>query len=132
MSSSDDLGIEVADGAYGGREQPDQWFCWLRSDSSHRYSRFIHLRHLRTVRDLLGVIYGVTGQEFDAANSLYGSLRTPEYAARHRANEAREKERLDRVLLREGHPWRDTERDDTRGRALPEHVQEAIDRGGAR
>ena len=44
-SSGDDLGVELAAGSYDAeRGDREGWFCWLRSDVSHRYSRFIHVR----------------------------------------------------------------------------------------
>jgi hypothetical protein len=46
-------------------------------------------------------------------------VRTPEQAAKIRVRD----EDLDRRLVNEGHPWADIERDDTRGRALPEHME---------
>jgi hypothetical protein len=34
---SQDIGVEVSEGRDGS------WFVWLRSDTAHRYSRFLHL-----------------------------------------------------------------------------------------
>lgn len=125
MTSFEDIGIELAP-VSGGVD----WFCWLRSDTSHRYCRFIHIRHIRTRRDLEAMIYGLTGLEFIPENCFYGSMLTQEHADWHRKQD---QERADRVLLRTGHPWADIERDDTRGGALPEHMQVAEDaRNGKR
>lgn len=110
----EDLGIEIASGALD-----DKWFCWLRSDAAGRYHRFIHLRHIRTCADLIGIIEGITGQAWDPANNRYGAMRSPEDAARIRA----EDDRLDRRLREKGHPWYEIERDETRGGALPEHLE---------
>lgn|GEM_PF-1348155 len=110
-SSFEDLGVEVAEWRDGS------WFCWLRSDFAHRYSRFIHVRHLRFVDELAALIEGVTGQEFDASNNLYGSMRKPKDAARLRE----EDRRTDLLWLRQSRHWREIEKDDSRGQALPEH-----------
>lgn len=115
FTSFEDLGVEVAQ---AGRED-ERWHCWLRADLSGRYSRFIHTRYVRTQHDLITLIEGVTGQTWDPANNLYGSMRTPEQAARIRKDD----ERMDRKMLTERHPWREIEKDDSRGRALPEHAE---------
>lgn len=108
----EDIGIEVAT-SHG----INSWFCWLRSDSAGRYHRFIHIRHIESVSDLVGIITGLTGRPFDPACALYGHLHTPERAARIRE----EDQRLDRRLMRET-PWYDSEKDDSLGGALPEHL----------
>jgi hypothetical protein len=111
MIDIEDLGVEVCSGA-----SDDNWFCWLRSDLSCKYSRFIHLRYLKTQDDLISLIEGITGQQWDPANNLYGSMRKPDNAKRVREND----ERLDRKILKE-RPWSDLEKDDGSGGALPEH-----------
>lgn len=113
MTDIEDLGVVLAPGAID-----DLWFCWFRSDLSCKYSRFIHLRHLKTQHDLIWLIEGITGQRWDPANNLYGSMRKPENAQRIREND----ERLDRKVLKE-RPWREIEKDDSRGGALPEHLE---------
>ena len=113
ITDIEDLGVEVAPAAMDGA-----WFCWFRSDLSGKYSRFIHLRYLKTQRDLIWLIEGITGQKWDPANNLYGAMRKPEDAQRIRAND----ERLDRKILKE-RPWRDIEKDESRGGALPEHLE---------
>lgn len=128
MATFEDIGVELASGAYRGPDRPPAWFCWLRSDCSHRYSRFIHVRHLVTRLDLVRLIEGVIGAEFDPRNARYGSLVTPEQAERDR----REEERLDRRLLRSSHPWSCTERDESRGRPLRDHMDAAIKAGLAK
>jgi hypothetical protein len=58
-------------------------------------------------------------------------MRKPEHAERIR----REDSRLDRRLMLESGDWQkwsDTEKDDTRGRALPEHMTAAIKGGAAK
>jgi len=114
---TEDLGIELAP----GRE--DWWFCWLRSDCSSRYSRFLHVRHIRTTGELIMLVQGITGTVWDPANHIGGAALRPERAEAIR----KEYDRLDKRIMREGHPWRDIEKDDTRGGALPEHMQHAID-----
>lgn len=117
----DALGVEVTKGS------DDWWYCWLRSDCAGRYSRFLHVRHLYTVNQLILLIEGLTGQLWNPEHNLYGSMRTPTQAAYLR----QEADRLDRRWLRESQPWREIEKDDTRGGALPEHMQLAIDAGKA-
>lgn len=117
LTDIEDLGIEVAAGAFG--EHDARWFCWLRSDVAHRYSRFLHLRHIRTERDLVAIIQGITGVEFKPENARYGYLMTDEQAARDDVA----RQRLDRKWLEDGHPWRDIEKDPQQGGALPEHLE---------
>jgi hypothetical protein len=118
MTCYEDLGIEVTFGSYRGPGNYEGWFCWLRSDAAGRYHRFIHLRTLLTVRDLVVTIQGITGVEFNPENCFGGCLLRPEQAEFRR----RDNERLDRVIMRENRRWSDVEKDDTRGRALPEHM----------
>jgi hypothetical protein len=114
FTSHDDLGVEVAQVSFGNDER---WHCWLRADYSGRYSRFIHTRHVSTQQDLITLIEGVTGQQWNPANNLYGSMRTSEQAERIR----KDNERMDRRIMRE-RAWREIEKDDSRGGALPEHL----------
>lgn len=118
-ASPDEIGIQVASGAY---YPADAWFCWLRSDLGNKYSRFIHLRHLRRKAELIHLIEGLTDRPFTPEHIHYGQLWTPEQASRI----AQEDRRLDRVLLQARPPWRRIEQDETRGGALPEH-QEAVE-----
>lgn len=126
LSSYEDIGVEVAAGAMDGI-----WFCWLRGDSAGRYHRFIHVRHIETRGDLVRLVEGLTGHDWNPDNHLYGVLRTPEKAARLRA----EDKRLDRQRLAAASPhekWSPIEHDDTRGGALPEHMAGAIEAGKAK
>jgi hypothetical protein len=118
--SYEDLGIEIGP-PFG---DDDKWFCFLRSDAGSLYSRFIHLRHIRYRSDVIEIIQGITGQPWDPANNLYGGMRTPDQAARIR----KDNERIDRKMMRE-RKWREIEKDDTRGGALPEHL-EAYEKAG--
>ncbi len=119
----EDIGVQVADmrfknsaGDIVGREA---WFVWFRGDSAGRYHRFIHVRHMRWQHELIKLIEAVSGQDWNPDNHHYGSVRTPEQAAQIR----QDNERLDRTFAREGYPWAEIEKDDTRGRALPEHYE---------
>src|SRR5262245_49742886 len=115
--SHEDLGIELAQ-TYG-----DRWHCWLRADTSHRYSRFLHIRHLRTQESLIHMIWGLTGQVWNPANNFYGGMRTPEHAEYLR----KESERLDRRIARDN-PWRKAiETDETMGGGLPEHLEAYVE-----
>lgn len=123
ISSFEDLGIEIADN--GNYPEAGYWTVFLRSDSAHRYSRFIHIRYIRFQREAIALIEALTGQTWDSNNNLYGSMRTPEQAERLR----KEHERLDLKWNREGHKWHKIEEDETRGRCLPEHYEEYVKSG---
>jgi hypothetical protein len=136
FTSFEDIGIELAPCWWKNSKDEDagdvgKWFCWFRDDAAGRYHRFIHIRHLRTVGELTRLIEAITGQTWDPANNLYGSMRKPEDAERIR----QENQRLDRRLTLESGEcgkWAEIEKDDTRGRALPEHMTAAIKGGGAK
>lgn len=127
FTSFEDIGIEVAPCAYRNRSgellnQEAGWFCWLRDDAAGRYHRFIHLRHIHTRRDLIRIIEGISGQDWDPSNHIYGNLYKAADAARLRL----EIERIDRRMTlgaADHHKWSNVEKDDTRGRALPEHME---------
>lgn len=123
LTSYEDIGIELATCVGLG-----EWFCWLRSDAAGRYHRFIHLRHVQTCRDVTTLVEAISGRPWTPENHLYGSLRSPADADRIRADN----ERLDRRLMRDCPKWAEIESDDTRGRALPEHMSAAIAGGGAK
>lgn len=117
-----DLGIELSPTGHD-----DEWFCWLRSDTAHRYHRFIHVRYLTLQREVVQLIEAIAGQDFRKEHVWYGALRKPEQAARF----ALENERMD-VQIRRGNPkWSEIEKDHSRGGALPEHMEAAIDSGKA-
>lgn len=122
LTSYEDLGVEVAYGSYDRATRTrDHWFCWLRGDSAGLYHRFIHVRALYYREELIDLVEGLTGHVWDPTNHLYGSIRTARAAEHIR----REDERLDRQMMRE-RPWAQIERDESRGRALPEH-KEAVE-----
>lgn len=114
MTSFEDLGIELAP-VYRKAE----WFCWLRSDAAGRYHRFIHRRHLRTTEEIVRLVEAITGRKWDSENSLYGAMHSP-----RRAEQIRESEKqLDHEIRMDRPKWAEVEKDDTRGRALPEHLE---------
>jgi hypothetical protein len=124
FTGSEDLGIELAENSGSFSD----WFCWLRSDSAHRYHRFIHIRHLRYQDELIQMIEGLTGQQWNPANNLYGSMCSPESAERQR----QESDRLDMRIQAKQHPWHESEKDPDRGRPLVDHVDAAIKSGLAK
>jgi hypothetical protein len=109
-----DIGVEVCSGGHDG-----QWFCWLRSDTAHRYSRFLHVRHMRMQSEVVKLVEAVTGLPWKPENHIHGAVCTDEQAAHHKAA----RDRIDKRMVREDHPWREIEKDDTRGGALPEHME---------
>lgn len=123
LTTYEDIGIEIADCLPSRDGRPPEWFCWFRSDAAGRYHRFIHVRHLTATDEVVRLIEAITGYSFDPANNMYGSVHTPENAARIRKTDA---ERLDRRMMLEAPPFykrAEVEKDDTRGRALPEHLE---------
>lgn len=127
FTSYEDFGIELAQAWWKNAKGEDAgdiggWNCWFRADSAGRYHRFIHVRHLRTTDDLVCLIEAVTGQKWEPANNMYGSMRRPADAERIRETD----KRLDREIIISSGPWAKwsaVEKDDTRGRALPEHLE---------
>lgn len=73
---AEDIGVEVAPSFDG------KWHCWFRSDAGGRYGRFLHLRYLRWREELTEIIAALVGRPFDPDHAFYGSLHTPERAAR--------------------------------------------------
>lgn len=122
FSSYEDLGIELAPNRDG------TWFCWLRGDSAGRYLRFIHVRQLHERGEVIQLVVALTGMSWLPDNHINGCVLRPEHAEARR----RERDRLDHVLMRERTKWSEAEKDDSRGRALPEHMNAAIENGGAK
>lgn len=130
LSTIEDIGIELAPGVHRAGEDPD-WFCWLRSDAAGRYHRFIHIRHLSTRRDVTDLVAAITGRTWEPLHHIYGQVLSPKQAER----ELEIRNRPDMRITLGGsdfQKWADIERDDTRGCALPEHMQGAIDGGKAK
>ncbi|MGY3605644.1 MULTISPECIES: hypothetical protein [unclassified Bradyrhizobium] len=130
LTSYEDIGIELAANV-PSRDGDMDWFCWLRSDGAGRYHRFIHLRHVQTRNDVMLLVVAITGRPWTPENHLFGSLRSPMDADRIRED----RQRADQRMIHEAspfHKWADIEKDDTRGRALPEHMTAAINGGGAK
>jgi hypothetical protein len=123
LTDSEDIGIEIAANMPGRNPVLKDWFCWFRSDAAGQYHRFIHLRHLTLNTEVMRLVEAITGYPFDPGNHFYGSALTPERAQRRRQEDAT---RLDRQMMLEASPfakWSEVEKDDTRGRALPEHLE---------
>jgi len=112
---SEDLIVELA--PLLGRDS-DGWHCWLRADYAGRYTRFLHIRHLRFQHELIAMIEGLTGATWDPANNMYGMMLTPQRAHRNRE----ERKRAD-LRLRHSETWDPAVKDDSRGPARPEHRQ---------
>jgi hypothetical protein len=133
LASTDDLGIELTpvwylrdDGSLGG--DVGDWFCWLRADTSHLYSRFLHIRYLRHQREVIQLVEALTGIPWNAANHRYGMVHNETQAERLR----REDQRMDRQMLHHNPKWREIEKDEARGGALPEHLEAAVKAGQAK
>jgi hypothetical protein len=130
LTSYEDIGIELAANV-PNRDGSLDWFCWLRSDGAGRYHRFIHLRHVTTRNDVMLLVVSISGRPWSPENHFYGSLHSPANADRIR----QDLQRADQRLIHESSPhakWADIEKDDTRGRALPEHMTAAVKSGLAR
>jgi hypothetical protein len=107
FSSFEDLGVELARGL-----RPEWgWNCWLRSDCSHKYARFIHLRHVQMCGDVIRLIVALTDMDWRPENHLYGSIRKPEQADYIRATE----NRPDRAIMNRSH-WAEHEKDESQMR----------------
>ncbi len=80
-------------------ETPDdlRWFAWLRADYCGRYTRFVHVRHVRDQEEVVTLIAALTGFPFDPANCWYGGYYKPEHAAMLR----KDSERLEVRMARE-------------------------------
>lgn len=125
--STEDVGIELAPMASRAVDNDERWFCWLRSDLSHRYSRFLHVRHIRARRDVIAMVEAITGQPWNPELHLYGSVHHPKHAEQLKAD----RQRLD-IVLAERPTWYETEKDESRGRPLREHMEAAVKNGGAK
>lgn len=122
FTGTEDLAIELADAKDG------TWFSFLRSDSAHRYHRFLHIRHLTVQYEVIRLVEAITGIPWNPANHIYGSVlcqRCADAAKQH-------SERLDQRLLKDAYPWTEHEKDADRDRPLIEHVDAAIKGGLAK
>jgi hypothetical protein len=132
--SSDDEGFAIELTYHYGPDQvatdprDDFWFCWFRSDTAGRYHRFIHVRHLRYQHEVIALVQAIGGREWKPENHRYGSVKCQHCADRSRQTD----QRIDRVAMRERATWYEAEKDDTRDRALPEHIDAAIKGGLAK
>lgn len=120
-STFEDLGIELAPSVDG------TWFCWVRADTSSRYSRFLYVRHMTYRAEVMRLFEGLTGCPWNPSLHWGGSARTEKQMQWIH----RDLQRLDQQLLRE-QPWRSIEKDDSQGGPLPEHLEaHEKDRGRA-
>jgi hypothetical protein len=101
MGSPEDIGVEVAQMGDDPRHGPS-WFCWIRSDFSHRYSRFIHVRHVTTRGEVIRLVEALTGRRWNAAHHRYGRVCTLEQVERFDAEDPRLRERMKRTGQLEG------------------------------
>ena len=129
FNDAEDIGIELGFGAYAGPDQPEEWFCWFRGDTAGRYHRFIHVRHLRFQDEVIALVSAISGMPWNPANHFYGTTLCDRCADLRREEEKR---RIDIARRNSVARWSEIEKDDTRGRALPEHMQLAIDAGRAK
>lgn len=129
FTGAEDLGIELAYSKLAPDDQEGFWFCWLRGDTAGRYHRFIHIRHLRFQSEVIQLVEAFTALPWNPANHFYGVV----YCGQHAARMRQEQERFGRPETRgEITKWYEAEKDDTRDRALPEHLDEAIKSGKAK
>lgn len=105
----EDLGLELS----AGFGNDPAWFCWLRADTSHRYSRFLHIRHIRYQHELIQLIEALSGAHWNPENHLYGRIFTAQQAESIRKRD----ERLD-IRIAKSSPWSEREKDDSAGRQV--------------
>jgi hypothetical protein len=91
FAASDDLGIEISGGVPG---KEGCFHCWLRADYGGRYSRFLHVRHLTKISEVVQIIEALAGRKWNPEDVMYGCFHAPEVAARMR----KDSERLDRRI----------------------------------
>jgi hypothetical protein len=126
LTSFEDIGLELAPNAPTKEGEDPDWFCWLRGDGAGRYHRFIHLRHVQTRYDVALLVSAISGRPWTPENHLFGSLRSPKDAVRIRDDMQRPDQRM---TFEAHHKWSEVEKDDARGRALPEHMEAAVKSG---
>jgi hypothetical protein len=124
ITSFEDLGIELAPRWWKNRNGDDvgevgSWHCWLRADTAGRYHRFLHVRSLRTAAEVMQLVEALTGQAWDVANHIYGNVYQPKHAESIR----RDLTRFDHQIREGNAKWSEVEKDDSRGRALPDHLE---------
>ncbi len=121
FTGDEDLGIEVA-----CTSDNQGWHCWLRADTSGRYSR-IHIRTIRFQGELIALVSALSGSDWNPENHLYGKIFTAAQAAQIRERD----KRLD-IKIVKGRPWTDLERDGSLGRAMVEHMEAAATKNDKR
>lgn len=85
FSVPEDLCIEVSMAWWRNRAgepvgDTTAWNCWLTGMNNS----LLHVRYIRTVVDLTGIISALVGWPWNASCVLHGTLRTPEQAAKLR------------------------------------------------
>ena len=106
FACDEDLGLELSAGFHD-----DAWFCWLRADTSSRYSRVLHIRHIRRQEELVQIVEALSGAAWNPENHMYGKIFTAEQIASIRERD----KRLD-IRIAKASPWSDREKDDSAGR----------------
>jgi len=117
IQSFEDLGLEVSFAGYEGAT----WHSWLRADTSSRYHRFIHIRYLTKVGDVVALVESLSGVAWNPENHIYGMIRTDKEAKQIQ----HERRRLDHQIREECAKWAEVEKDDSRTGALANHMEEA-------
>src|SRR6185295_1646866 len=93
IGSYDDLGIEVSEPDSRG-----EWrHCWLRADYAGRYTRFIHIRHVRTMDEIALLFTGCTCLPWEPINHFFGVA----YDQRRADQQRKEQDRFDRRIARD-------------------------------
>jgi len=123
LQSFEDLGRELH---WTGYPDADCWSAFLRGDTAGRYHRFIHIRKVRGIGEVVGLVEALSGVPWNVERHIYGRICT-EKEAQHISHE---RQRLDHLIREECPKWQKVEKDDSRSAALPEHMEEAIPQEG--
>jgi hypothetical protein len=110
--SDEDLGLELTENT----SRDKFWFCWLRADTSSRYSRFLHIRHIRKQADVIQLVEALSGVPWKPENHMYGKIFTTEQVGQIRERD----KRLD-IRIAKDSQWYKHENDDSAARRhIPE------------
>lgn len=115
----EDIGIELAPGC-----RDDRWFCWFRADTAGTYSRFVHVRYMRTRLDVVRLVEAITGFPWTPERHIAGVCRGP----KAHAHVQEWLSRADVALTVGGYPWHDIERDPHMAGAHVGTLKELVDR----
>ena len=77
---------------------------------------------------MIALVEGLTGQPWNPELHMYGSIHHPKRAKQLQAD----RERPDKLLAERRPTWHETEKDESRGRPLREHLEAAVKNGGAK